>query len=208
MKLKHNKKRNTAFLYETLIVELTKATITENNQKRETILNILNKYFKNLKNGSQIKNLEDLIEFNEKDSIELKYFNQAYLKLANETGGMKSDKYKNSLLLLNKYSKEEGIDRVMNKFNLDAIISPTGSPAWSSDLLNGDNYHIGSSSPAARAGYPNITIPMGNVHGLPVGISFFGRAWSESKLIEIAFDFEQVSKGRIIPNFKLNDEDL
>ena len=168
----------------------------------------LNKYFKNLKNGSQIKNLEDLIEFNEKDSIELKYFNQAYLKLANETGGMKSDKYKNSLLLLNKYSKEDGIDRVMNKYNLDAIISPTGSPAWSSDLLNGDNYHIGSSSPAARAGYPNITIPMGNVHGLPVGISFFGRAWSESKLIEIAFDFEQVSKARIIPNFKLNDEYL
>ena len=168
----------------------------------------LNKYFKNLKNGSQIKNLDDLIEFNEKDSIELKYFNQAYLKLANETGGMKSDKYKNSLLLLNKYSKKEGIDRVMNKYNLDAIISPTGSPAWSSDLLNGDNYHIGSSSPAARAGYPNITIPMGNIHGLPVGISFFGRAWSESKLIEIAFDFEQVSKARIIPNFKLNDENL
>ena len=121
---------------------------------------------------------------------------------------MKSDEYKNSLLLLNKYSKEDGIDRVMNKHNLDAIISPTGSPAWSSDLLNGDNYHIGSSSPAARAGYPNITIPMGNVHGLPVGISFFGRAWSESVLIEIAFDFEQISKARIIPNFKLNDEYL
>jgi amidase len=168
----------------------------------------LNKYFKNSKNDSKIKNLDDLIQFNEKDSIELKYFNQAYLKLANETGGMKSDKYKNSLFLLDKYSKEEGIDRVMNKYNLDAIISPTGSPAWSSDLLNGDNYHIGSSSPAARAGYPNITIPMGNVHGLPVGISFFGRAWSESKLIEIAFDFEQVSKARIIPNFKLNDEHL
>ena len=168
----------------------------------------LNKYFKNLKNDSQIKNLDDLIEFNEKDSIELKFFNQLYLKLANETEGTESDKYKNSLLLLNKYSKEDGIDRVMNKHNLDAIISPTGSPAWSSDLLNGDNYHIGSSSPAARAGYPNITIPMGNVHGLPVGISFFGRAWSESKLIEIAFDFEQVSKARIIPNFKLNDENL
>ena len=119
-----------------------------------------------------------------------------------------NDEYKNSLLLLNKYSKEDGIDRVMNKYNLDAIISPTGSPAWSSDLLNGDNYHIGSSSPAARAGYPNITIPMGNVHGLPVGISFFGRAWSESKLIEIAFDFEQVSRARIIPNFKLNDQYL
>jgi len=94
----------------------------------------LNKYFKSLKRKSQIKNLDDLIEFNEKDSIELKYFNQAYLKLANKTGGMKSDKYKNSLLLLNKYSKEDGIDRVMNKHNLDAIISPTGSPAWSSDL--------------------------------------------------------------------------
>ena len=166
----------------------------------------LNKYFKNLKNGSRIKNLEDLIEFNEKDSIELKYFNQAYLKLANETSGMKSDKYKNSLLLLNKYSKEEGIDRVMNKFNLDAIISPTGSPAWSSDLLNGDNYHISSSSPAAWAGYPNISVPMGNIHGLPVGLSFFGRAWSEPTLIEICYGFEQATKSRTIPTYRANDE--
>ena len=77
----------------------------------------------------------------------------------------------------------------MNKCNLDAIISPTGSPAGSSDLLNGDNYHIGSSSPAARAGYPNITIPMGNIHGLPIGISFCSRVWSESKLMYITFDF-------------------
>ena len=121
---------------------------------------------------------------------------------------MKSKKYAESLLSLNKLAKEEGIDRVMNNLNLDAIISPTGSPAWSTDLLNGDNYYIGSSSPAAMAGYPNISIPMGNIHGLPVGISFFGKAWSEPTLIQIAFDFEQKSKARIIPEFKLNDDEL
>ncbi len=140
--------------------------------------------------------------------MELKFFNQYFLEIANQTEGMKSKKYAESLISLNKLSKEQGIDRVMNNLNLDAIISPTGSPAWSTNLLNGDNYYIGSSSPAAMAGYPNISIPMGNIHGLPVGISFFGKAWSEPTLIQIAFDFEQKSKARIIPEFKLNDDEL
>ena len=168
----------------------------------------LNNYFKNLSENVKIKSIDDLIDFNQKDSVELKFFNQYYLEIANKTEGMKSKKYAESLSSLNKLAKEEGIDRVINTLNLDAIISPTGSPAWSTDLLNGDNYYIGSSSPAAMAGYPNISIPMGNIHGLPVGISFFGKAWSEPTLIEIAFDFEQKSKARIIPKFKLNDDEL
>ena len=168
----------------------------------------LNNYFKNLSENVKIKSIDDLIDFNQKDSLELKFFNQYYLEIANKTEGMKSKKYAESLSSLNKLAKEEGIDRVINTLNLDAIISPTGSPAWSTDLLNGDNYYIGSSSPAAMAGYPNISIPMGNIHGLPVGISFFGKAWSEPTLIEIAFDFEQKSKARIIPEFKLNDDEL
>ena len=168
----------------------------------------LNNYFKNLSDNVKIKTIDDLIDFNKKDSLELKFFNQYYLEIANQTEGMKSKKYTESLASLNKLAKEQGIDRVMNTLNLDAIISPTGSPAWSSDLLNGDNYYIGSSSPAAMAGYPNISIPMGNIHGLPVGISFFGKAWSEPTLIQIAFDFEQKSKARIIPEFKLNDDEL
>ena len=104
-------------------------------------------------------------------------------------------------------SQQEGIDRVMNEHQLDAIIAPTGSPAWSTDWLNGDNFHLGSSSPAAWAGYPNITVPMGDIHGLPVGLSIFGTAWSEGKLIEIAYAFEQATQARIVPTFRKNDED-
>ncbi len=165
----------------------------------------LNKYFSLLGKDSPIKNLADLIEFNEKDSVELKYFNQAYLKMANEKEGLNSKGYKEVLSNLKRMSQKEGIDRIMDKYELDAIISPTGGPAWTTDLINGDSYHIGSSSNAAWSGYPNITVPMGDIHGLPVGLSFFGRAWSEPKLIEIAYAFEQESKSRIIPQFKASD---
>ena len=165
----------------------------------------LNKYFSSLGKDSPIKNLSELIEFNQKDSIELRYFNQAYLKMANEKEGLNSKSYKEALSSLKRMSQKEGIDRVMDEYGLDAIISPTGSPAWKTDLINGDSYHIGSSSNAAWSGYPNITVPMGDIHGLPVGLSFFGKAWTEPKLIEIAYSFEQESKSRIIPEFKNTD---
>jgi amidase len=112
--------------------------------------------------------------------------------------------YKTALANLVRMSQKLGIDRVVEENKLDAIIAPTGSPAWETDLINGDNYYLGSSSPAAWAGYPNITLPMGNIDGLPVGLSIFGKAWSEPALIEIAFDFEQRSKARIIPSFQVN----
>lgn len=162
----------------------------------------LNAYFKSLGKNAKIKSLDELIEFNYKDSIELKYYDQHYLELANETDGISSKEYKKALINLIRLSREEGIDKVMDHYNLDAIIAPTGNPAWTNDWINGDRYLIHSSSPAAWAGYPNISIPMGNIHGLPVGISFFGRAWSEPKLIEIAYSFEQKTKARIVPQFK------
>ena len=162
----------------------------------------LNAYFKSLGKNAKIKSLDELIEFNYKDSIELKYYDQHYLELANETDGISSKEYKKALINLIRLSREEGIDKVMDQYNLDAIIAPTGNPAWTNDWINGDRYLIHSSSPAAWAGYPNISIPMGNIHGLPVGISFFGRAWSEPKLIEIAYSFEQKTKARIVPQFK------
>ena len=167
----------------------------------------LNAYFASLGENAPIKNLDELIAFNEQDPIELTYYNQAYLKMANEKEGMESEAYRTALNNLLRMSQQEGIDRVMNEHNLDAIIAPTGSPAWSTDWLNGDNSHLGSSSPAARAGYPNITIPMGDIHGLPVGLSFFGRAWSEPTLIEIAYGFEQNTNARITPTFRANDEE-
>ena len=166
----------------------------------------LNNYFKSLGKNSPIKNLSELIKFNENDSIELKFFNQAYLKMAQNTEGTKSEKYLNSLLNLKTLSQKEGIDKVMDKNDLDLIIAPSGSPSWTTDWFNGDNYHVSSSSPSAWAGYPIISVPMGNIHGLPVGISFFGRAWSEPTLIEASYAFEQSVQARIIPNFYTDDE--
>lgn len=165
----------------------------------------LNDYFASLGTDSPIKNLEELIAFNKKDSVELKYFNQAYLMMALETEGTDSQTYRDHLKALKEGSQDQGIDRVMEEFNLDAIMAPTGGPAWSTDWLNGDNYHIGSSSAAAWAGYPNITIPMGEIHGLPLGMSFFGKAWSEPQLIEVAYGFEQQSNARIVPTFRPSD---
>lgn len=167
----------------------------------------LNNYFKSLGPNSPIKSLDELIAFNENDSIELKYFNQAYLKMAHAKKDLPNNEYKQAIENLNRMSKEEGIDRVMDTFNLDAIIAPTGGPAWTTDWVNGDHFSLGSSSAAAWAGYPNITVPMGNIHGLPIGLSFFGRAWSEPTLIEVAYGYEQHSKARIIPTFRTNDND-
>lgn len=167
----------------------------------------LNAYFNQLGENAPIKSLTQLIAFNEQDSVELKYFNQAYLKMALEKEDLDSNAYKTALENLQRLSQQEGIDRVMEEHQLDAFIAPTGSPAWSTDWLNGDNFHLGSSSPAAWAGYPNITVPMGDVYGLPVGLSIFGTAWSEGKLIEIAYAFEQASQARIVPTFRKNDEE-
>ena len=100
------------------------------------------------------------------------------------------------------HSRELGIDRVMNEQNLDAIISPTGSPAWKTDPVLGDNFRLSSSSPSARSGYPIITLPMGYIDGLPVGMSIFGRAWSEPVLLEIAYAFEQATQHRTPPVFR------
>ncbi|WP_224995647.1 amidase [Cesiribacter sp. SM1] len=161
----------------------------------------LNKYFQSLGPDAPIKSVEDLIAFNRADTLELKYYNQRYLEMAQEKGDLNSKEYTEALAKLMKGSREEGIDKVMNEHQLDAIIAPTGSPAWHSDLVNGDSFQLGSSSPAAQAGYPNITVPMGYVDALPVGISFFGRAWSEPVLLEIAYAYEMATKHRKVPQF-------
>lgn len=165
----------------------------------------LNKYFQSLGPDAPIKNVEELIAFNLSDSIELQYYNQKYLEMAQEMGSVDSQEYQELLAKMLKGAREEGIDKVMNELNLDAIIAPTGTPAWQTDLINGDFYQLGSSSAAAQSGYPSITVPMGFVGELPVGISFFGRAWSEPKLIEIAYAFEQGTLVRKAPLFLTED---
>ncbi|MBT8236925.1 MAG: amidase, partial [Bacteroidia bacterium] len=162
----------------------------------------LNAYFESLGPNASIKSVEELIAFNQKDSIELQYYNQRYLEMAQEKEDLNSSEYQEALAQMLKGAREEGIDRVMDEHQLDAIIAPTGSPAWKTDWTNGDSFHVGSSSPAARAGYPNITVPMGDVDGLPVGISFFGRAWSEPVLIEAAYAYEQATHFRLVPEFR------
>ena len=123
--------------------------------------------------------------------------------MAQESGGKNAETYKIALDSLNYYSKTEGLDKVLKAYNLDAIVSPTRSPAWVIDRVSGDSggYGISSSSFAAWSGYPSITVPMGAIHGLPVGLSFFSEAWSEAKLIEIAYDYEQSSLKRELPMF-------
>ncbi|MBT8252634.1 MAG: amidase [Bacteroidia bacterium] len=165
----------------------------------------LNSYFKRLGPEAPIKSIDELIAFNQSDSIELRYYDQRYLEMANEKEALSSQEYLDALVSLTTGSQQDGIDRVMNELNLDAIIAPTGGPAWKTDLVNGDSFHVGSSSPAARAGYPNITVPMGFIDNLPVGISFFGRAWSEPVLLEIAYSYEQGTKHRNAPQFIVSD---
>ena len=165
----------------------------------------LNNYFKGLGNESPVKNIEELIEFNKTDPVELRYFDQKILEMAAKKGDLSSPDYKKSLEKMLKATREEGIDMMMNSVRLDALIAPTGSPAWKTDLLLGDHFVGGSSSLAAISGYPAITVPMGFIENLPVGITFFGKAWSESLLIEIAYSYEQVTKHRKTPKYLLTD---
>ncbi len=153
-------------------------------------------------NDKSIHTLKDIIEFNKKhESDEMPYFKQELFLQAEEKGPLTDDEYIEALVKNHRLTRDEGIDLVMDKYNLDALVAPTDSPAWMTDLVDGDHFLGGCSSLAAVAGYPHITVPAGFVFGLPIGISFFGRAWSESELLNIAYGFEQVSKARRKPEF-------
>jgi amidase len=165
----------------------------------------LNKYFAGLGENTSVKSIKDLIEFNKKDSVELRYFDQKILIEAEKKGDLNSPEYLSALEKSHKATSDEGIDKLMNANKLDAIIAPTGSPAWKTDLLNGDHFVGGSSSLAAISGYPAITVPMGFIDELPVGITFFGKAWSEPVLIEIAYSYEQATRHRRAPTYLSTD---
>jgi len=165
----------------------------------------LNSYFAQLGTNAPVKSLKELIAFNTKDSIELRYFDQKLLEQAESKGNLDSPEYKNALSKMWKGTRENGIDYLVDKYKLDALMAPTGSPAWKTDLVNGDHFVGGSSSLAAIAGYPSITVPMGFINELPVGISVFGKAWSEPALLEIAYGYEQATKIRKAPRFLATD---
>jgi amidase len=149
-----------------------------------------------------VKTLKEIIEFNEKNhDKEMPYFGQDFFLKAEAKGPLSSKEYIEALEKNHQLARKEGIDATMEKHNLDALVGPTGGPAWLTDWVDGDHFGGGSSGAAAVAGYPNVTVPAGFVFGMPVGISFFGRAWSEPVLIRLAYAFEQATKVRKPPKF-------
>jgi len=163
----------------------------------------LNRYLGWLGANSPVHTLQDVIAFNQKqDAQELFYFGQELMEKAQAKGDLTTPEYRKSLADCRRFSREEGIDGAIEKFRLDALIAPTDSPAWLTDLANGDNSNANTSRIAAVAGYPHVTVPMGFVFGLPIGISFFGRAWSEPVLIKLAYACEQATRARKPPQFR------
>jgi amidase len=150
-----------------------------------------------------VRTLTDLIAFNQREAPRvMPWFGQETLEAANAKGGLDSEEYRKALADAKRMAGPEGIDAALAAHRLDALLAPSNGPAWTVDWVNGDHFGGGSSQPAAVAGYPNITVPAGFVHGLPVGVSFFGAAWTEPKLIGIAHAFEQAHGARRPPAFR------
>jgi amidase len=162
----------------------------------------LNAYLASRAPAAQVRSLKQLIEFNEKNrDREMPYFGQELFTRAEAKGPLTSKEYRAALQKNHRLSRTQGIDFVMRRHRLDALLAPTGGPAWPTDWLNGDHFTGGYSTPSAVAGYPHITVPAGYVFGLPFGLSFFGNAYSEPKLIGLAYAFEQATKVRRRPQF-------
>ncbi|MDQ3996545.1 MAG: amidase family protein, partial [Gemmatimonadota bacterium] len=162
----------------------------------------LNAYLAGRGAGAPAKSLAELIAFNEQNrEREMPFFGQEIFVMAQKKGPLTTKAYRLALAKNHRLSRTEGIDALVAKHRLDAIVAPTGGPAWPTDLLNGDHFTGGSSTMAAVAGYPSVTIPAGYIYGLPVGISFFASAYSEPTLIKLAYALEQTLKARTTPRF-------
>jgi len=162
----------------------------------------LNAYLSKLGGRAPVRTLAEVIDFNQRNKAkELAYFGQDLLVKAEVKGPLTEKAYRDARDRCRRLARREGIDAVLEKDKLDALVAPTGGPAWVTDLVNGDHYSGGSSTPAAVAGYPAITVPMGAVYGLPVGLSFFGKAWSEPTLLKLAYSFEEATRARRQPRF-------
>jgi amidase len=162
----------------------------------------LNAYFASLGPKARVKTLSEAIAFNDRSrDREMPFFGQEIFLKAEEKGPLTTPAYADALDKCGRLSRAEGLDAVLDKNRLDALVAPTGAPAWVIDPVSGDHFVGGNSTPAAVAGYPTVTVPMGFVFGLPVGLSFIGRAWSEATLLRLAFAFEQATRHRRPPRF-------
>lgn len=163
----------------------------------------LNAYLGRLGPEVDVRSLDDLIAFNNRHADRvLPFFDQSILERVREASFETEDQYEAALAKLRRWARTDGIDGVMGRHSLDALIAPSTGPAWATDLVHGDRSSGGSASPAARAGYPSVTVPAGYVLGLPVGLSFFGKAWAERRLLGLAYAFEQATKARRPPEFR------
>ncbi len=150
-----------------------------------------------------VKTLAAVIAWNTANAgASMPYFEQETLIRAEGRGGLETKEYQDAVATMLKGSRADGIDATIAEHKLDAIMAPTGGPAWLIDVINGDHFGGGSSGYAARAGYPNITVPAGFVHGMPVGLSLFAGAWQEGELIAMAYAFEQAIRVRRAPTFR------
>jgi amidase len=162
----------------------------------------LNAYLRDWAPTSPAKTLADLIAFNERERArEMPYFGQEIFTLAEAKGPLTEKEYVEALETCGRLSRAEGIDTVMDEHRLDAVVAPTGSPAWPIDLVNGDHFQGASSTPGAVSRYPHISLPVGHGFGLPVGLTFLGRPWSEGKLLALAFALEQAINARRPPRY-------
>lgn len=158
----------------------------------------LNRYLKN--SGAPIASLTELIQFNaDRSHHELDWFDQELLERSESKGPLSERAHRRARALSKRLAGADGIDAAMKKHRLQALVAPTNGPAWTTDWVNGDHFGGGSSTLAAVAGYPSVTVPAGLVHGLPIGLSFFAGAWQEKQLIEIAHAFEQATQARRPP---------
>ncbi len=175
---------------------------TENDVLQYEFKTDLNTYLAGAPAAVKSRTLADLIKFNEEHRAqEMPFFGQEIFEQSEKRGPLTEKKYRDALAKNHRLARTEGIDATLAKHKVDAIIAPTGSPVWATDLVNGDHFTGGYSSASAVAGYPHITVPAGLAFGLPVGLSFFGGAWSEPALIKFAYAFEQGAKARQKPRF-------
>jgi amidase len=162
----------------------------------------LEAYLASLGPKAPVKTLAEAIALNERNrEREMPFFGQEVFLKAREKGPLTTPAYLEALEKCRRLSRKEGLDAVLESHRLDALVAPTGAPAWVTDPVSGDHFVGGNSTPAAVSGYPSISVPMGFVFGLPVGLSFIGRAWSEAVLVRLAFAFEQATKHRRPPRF-------